>query len=449
LTTEQGKRRAVIVGINKYEHHDITELKGAEQDAKEFFEIMSDPINGRFEVKKDDTFLVGKQATVRNIRRAISEVFVESQNELALFYFSGHGLTSKKMGEGFIAPWDLDPYYPFTGLRVSELKEIVYESIKPENARSQKALAILDCCYSGQMTQEGKMLRDDEAGIVFEDSLKNFEASRGVFVLASSRANETSREISEVHKDTGQPEGHSHGLLTYHLLDALSGKAGHTEGNISLFDISNYVNTEVKKISAQEPTINFSGSFDLAKLQFVVSDPSYMEAQISTRLKTIKGCHQGGTLNGFLIAACELKLVLERWPGCKEAQNWKQKIDQALNDFKDYDKMGTWFSLKYQYIDELLKPGTAYDTLNQLVEAFPLDYAKASKFRDDQRGLLGRLHDASLGILDLPSFIAKCRKLNNIQPGSPVQQSVPTQQISGFGMTPPRSANSKDSFSKE
>lgn len=431
------KRRAIVMGINKYEHKEMTELEGAEKDAQEFFEIITDPVIGGFEIKKGRTFLTGKQATIRNIRRAISEVFIESQNQLVLFYFSGHGLTSEELKDGFLAPWDVDPYHPFSGIRLSELKEIIHESVNPEKNRSRNALAILDCCYSGQMTEGGKMFDADEAGIVFEKRLGEFEPSRGVFVLASSRAKEQSREIPNCHKDKEtDPDGHSHGLMTYHLLDALSGKASHDKGKISLYDIATYVNQEVTKAGSQKCMVNFSGAFDITKLQFIVSDSNWVETRIADALTKTGNCYDSKSLVSLLAAQVQLNPVLERWPGNKKAKHWKQKIDKSFKNFKAYDELKNW--LLKRFLELKVRLIFAYPILEKMVITFPLDYEKAAKFDDNQRGLLGRLYQASRGDITQQEFILFCEAFN-INPVPSAKQPV----------APLTSADSEDSFSED
>src|SRR6266481_7567039 len=99
-------RRAVVIGVNKYEDDTIPELKGAENDASELHQRLSDLESGGFEIRKEH-FLVGPKATCDAIRKAISDLLWKTDSStLSLFYFSGHGFHDD-YGNGYIAPWDM------------------------------------------------------------------------------------------------------------------------------------------------------------------------------------------------------------------------------------------------------------------------------------------------------------------------------------------------------
>jgi len=106
------KRRAVIIGIDEYNDSSIIPLRGAENDAREIYEMLSNPHIGGFNVAKDH-FLIGADAKCERIRKAISDIFWKCDTdtwELALFYFSGHGFEDG-YGNGYIAPYDMNPLF--------------------------------------------------------------------------------------------------------------------------------------------------------------------------------------------------------------------------------------------------------------------------------------------------------------------------------------------------
>ena len=84
-----GEKRAVIVGINEYEDDAITNLIGAVNDAEDVYQRLTD--FGNFTV---DYKLTNEQATCYAVRKAISDLLWQTDPcDLALFYFSGHGIT--------------------------------------------------------------------------------------------------------------------------------------------------------------------------------------------------------------------------------------------------------------------------------------------------------------------------------------------------------------------
>jgi uncharacterized caspase-like protein len=102
-------RRAIIVGINKYElDSKIQTLAGAENDAKEIAERLKN--NGDFEIS-DNHLLLGPDATRAKILKAVDDIFRrEGNHDLVTFYFSGHSMVDEN-NEGYIVPYDMDPVY--------------------------------------------------------------------------------------------------------------------------------------------------------------------------------------------------------------------------------------------------------------------------------------------------------------------------------------------------
>lgn len=150
-----GKRIILSVGINTYESVEIPKLSGAENDAKEIFDLLA--VNGGFE--KDYRYLItGEAATYKNIMTFISQIFREDREyDLGLFYFSGHGFMDKN-NELYLATFDVNEKDPIVcGIKIKELKDIIYSSKNKKNT-----VLILDCCYSGAATEvlrEIKFLR--------------------------------------------------------------------------------------------------------------------------------------------------------------------------------------------------------------------------------------------------------------------------------------------------
>lgn len=140
----EGKRKAIIVGINRYKDAKIQPLKGAENDARDIYQRLTDPNIGNFEVSEDH-YLTGESATSERIRGAISEIFWGGGTfDIALFYYSGYAFTDEH-GIGYIAPYDMLTDEPYAnGINMEELK--TYISVSKGIFH---VVLILDCCYSG------------------------------------------------------------------------------------------------------------------------------------------------------------------------------------------------------------------------------------------------------------------------------------------------------------
>jgi uncharacterized caspase-like protein len=139
---EKEKRKAIIIGINRYEADPIIPtLKGAENDAKEIHDILIK--YGNFQVH-DNHFLLGHNATRRNILKAVNDLFrKDNKYHLVAFYFSGHGVIDETNDEGYLAPYDMDPEASFiSGINMEELKKVINNTKNITNT-----IIILDCCY--------------------------------------------------------------------------------------------------------------------------------------------------------------------------------------------------------------------------------------------------------------------------------------------------------------
>ncbi len=113
----------------------------------------------------------------------------------------------------------------------------INEALK--SIKSNKQILILDACHSGEIA---KLLEKDKAmSTTQEKALESLEDKTGVYILASSEAEQKSFEADAL----------THGLLTFSLLRGMSGEA--TEGDIiDVVDLLSYASKEAEKIGKQE-----------------------------------------------------------------------------------------------------------------------------------------------------------------------------------------------------
>src|SRR6266566_5085938 len=83
-------RWAIIVGISKYEK-EVLNLKYADRDAEELYQLIQMPSGGGFEadhIKK----LINEEATMANVTRALRSFMKKpAKDDIALIYFACHG----------------------------------------------------------------------------------------------------------------------------------------------------------------------------------------------------------------------------------------------------------------------------------------------------------------------------------------------------------------------
>lgn len=84
-----GRRRALIVGTDRYDAPGFTQLAAPVHDAQALHDVLADPAIGGFEVT------VLRSPTTQEARIAIEDFFVEvKRDDLLVVHFSCHGVKS-------------------------------------------------------------------------------------------------------------------------------------------------------------------------------------------------------------------------------------------------------------------------------------------------------------------------------------------------------------------
>lgn len=193
-------RKALVVGINEYAQ---CPLHGCCNDADAIAALLESNEDGNpnFQVK---TF--HNTATKGALRSLIEQCF-SGNTDVALFYYSGHGLIDG-VG-GYLVTPDYSKGDP--GVSLQEILTIVNKS------KCKEKVVILDSCFSGFM---GNLpICEQQTSIIGE----------GVTILTASRDSETAVESD------------GHGLFTSLLLDALRGGAADVTGNVTPGGIYAYI----------------------------------------------------------------------------------------------------------------------------------------------------------------------------------------------------------------
>jgi Caspase domain len=322
----EGKRRAVIVGINRYqriEEDNIQVLEGAENDARELYERLKNPDTCNFQISSNH-FLIGQNATYERIRMAISDLLWKTgTSDIALFYFSGHGFVDS-YGIGYLAPYDMFKNDPTVfGIRIQELQEIISKAID-----KKCVLLILDCCYSGLATKG-----DPKAE--FERNLDPVGAGEGRIILASTEADAVSREIADcTHNNKGVP--HTHGIFTSYLIDGLDGAAADKDGIISVDGLRKYVENKMTEMKKQIPKYSVLEGTRTDVIRIGL-DPgthkSYIENELTGANDIVKLNQKRIDILGLYDAALKIRNVVKSDHNNQTAQKLKQEINKILNKY--------------------------------------------------------------------------------------------------------------------
>ena len=373
-------RRAIIVGVNKYPRLSTSKcLRGAENDAKELSKILKE--FGDFDV----TTLVGRNATNLNIRKELNKVFKKDEKafEIVVFFFAGHGIVGDS-GIGYIAPSDMIAGEPFVnGINMKDIDSIVTAYFNSYSVNDEiTVIIILDCCYSGIISNT----RTRDSGS--EISRKDFETlveksfGEGKYYLCSCAETQKAKEITNCkHKQIpGRP--HSHGAFWYCLIEALSGDASDTKGDIMLDALLRETRQKMKNLGGdQKFTSSATMLGDLASIR--ISTSSNIRSRKITDLLS-KSRFQRAELASILDAASILQEIFAIDPNQKEAQKIKLAINKEIA--RIHDKVAAWLrDNKKRYYDINKSYPKLYQKLGNYCEVYLSNHDDFLKLRSTMK----------------------------------------------------------------
>ncbi len=231
---------AVIVGIERYYH--MPSLRYTKSDAFYLYSHLRSPEGGALPASQI-RLLVDEDANHRNIIMAMRDVYLRAdENDVVLFYFSGHGL------EGAFLPVDYDGFD--NRLEHFELREALLAT------RARHKLIIADACHSGSLIADANGLAARSGGIdnkllQYYEALNNAKA--GTALLLSSKGVEYSLEDG----------GLRSGVFSHFLIRGLQGLADrNTDQLVSIQELFDYIHREVRIYTGNLQTPLLSGDYD-------------------------------------------------------------------------------------------------------------------------------------------------------------------------------------------
>jgi uncharacterized caspase-like protein len=231
---QQIKVWAVVVGVAAYDH--MPALRYTDDDAYRFYAFLKSYEGGALP-DEQVRVLIDEDATRHNVLGTLEEVFEKAgNNDLVIFYFSGHGLN------GSFLPIDFDGYN----------NKIAHEEIAAlfNKSRTRYKLVIADACHSGSLI--AMRSGTGEMGLVqYYQALS--KAVSGTALLMSSKADETSLESA----------GLRQGVFSHFLIRGLKGEADKNRDKIvSVQELYEFVYEHVRAYTGNRQSPVIKGGYD-------------------------------------------------------------------------------------------------------------------------------------------------------------------------------------------
>lgn len=262
-----GDKWAVVIGVGKFADPQVPTLKYSAKDAKDFYDYLVDPTQGKFQ-KDHVKLLMNEDATKVNIMDMLGDSFLPhaaNPNDLVVIYLSTHGSPAGAdiRGVNYVVAYDTQLRKLFaTGLEMRQLLRIIKERV-----HTNRILLVLDTCYSGAGGESHK-------GIT-RTNVDPHTLAQGIgsLVISSSSPEQRSWESDEI----------KNSYFTRYLIDAL--KAG---GSVdSAFNsMKQKVQQQVLKDKGEVQTPIMSGSFMGPKLVLDVTPSENHQAPVTVPLST-------------------------------------------------------------------------------------------------------------------------------------------------------------------
>jgi len=152
VATDGHQRLALIVGVGRYRNPGITTLRGAPEDARRFYQLLTGPGGYGFP-KENVCLLLDQDATTARVREALTAALVEraGPEDTAVFYYAGHGSQARDLNGD--EPDGQDETFLFHDARSDGVADFTDDELNPLLARlaakTRHAVVVLDSCNSG------------------------------------------------------------------------------------------------------------------------------------------------------------------------------------------------------------------------------------------------------------------------------------------------------------
>ena len=274
---------AVVIGTSNYAG-DHLDLQFADRDAGSFSQALRAAAPKVFDGRVYVTLLNTDEkdpnrqgiSSKANIREAFEAIAEKAQvQDVLLIYCSGHGVNyglaensqfyylTKDIGSEILSDPDIRDNYTISSNEFTQFIKAI---------PAQKQVMILDACNSGKIVDDLAAGRKDLSATQVR-ALDRMKDRTGMFILTGSAADKVSYEASEF----GQ------GLLTYTLLQGMSGLALSEDKRVDVMTLFQYARDQVPDLAKgiggiQTPVLAFpssGASFDIG----LVDEPGLIQLE--------------------------------------------------------------------------------------------------------------------------------------------------------------------------
>ncbi len=221
-------RYALLIGISNY-NAGLTPLPSAVKDVDALHQVLLNPEIGGF---AESDVKVLKDAEKTEIETEIYHLFKDRKNDdLLLFYFSGHGVTDSQNNFYLTAISTNKDALPPTALPSSYIHNLMNNT--GNRNRSKHQVVILDCCHSGAFSKNAK-------GVGTVNVLPKLGGEGRAILTASSSDQYAFAQ-----------EGFELSLYTHFLVEGLKTGAADRDGNgeIAVDELYDYVRDKVRSVN--------------------------------------------------------------------------------------------------------------------------------------------------------------------------------------------------------
>jgi len=323
-----------VIAISDYQDENLEDLDFCKNDGKEMSNTLK---NIGYEIT-EDRYLVG-EINYEKMKKSLIKFFQDDNvgpQDILLVYFSGHGVLDGYGGR-FFATSQTNTKYPE---EYSVSFDFLTEQMKKSS--SEKKVAILDCCFSGDTFSSttgksaGGAKGEKQAEELGREALsRQFEGSQGNCVLASSLSNRRSYQLPD------KPFS----AFTYFAIEGLKKNKDSIDGDccVTPETLSQYIFSKLRQIKGlnQKPVRNISvaGKIILAEypeLRTSLQKKAALEKTVEVKKLKSKQRNQvaiiitAAVLGILGVSAVALSPTAEQ----EEISDMKKTIEEIKNEMK-------------------------------------------------------------------------------------------------------------------